>query len=455
MLLACQSEIDQQPLDFAGRWYAKAEKDSLTQHYLFDVRFQDSQYVAFLDLPGEGLFRLPLDSVSSTRGNDHQKVYFSQAGLELEFKGLLLGNPERLEGEIQRGGLQLPLNCFRTPQVPRSQLLDDELPYLEEEVVFYNQDQTALVGTLTIPSLGSASKAVVLVSGSGPQNRDEEILGHRPFAVLADHLTRQGVAVLRYDDRGYGRSGGVFRPATTMDYAEDALAAVHYLRDLSDLNVEQIGVVGHSEGGNIAPVVASWEESVDFVILLAGPGVSNYEGYLVSLDTILRAYPETYDRDFPFFSKVYATMAQLSDRGLLRDSLEQLFQGLSAEMSEEELSIYGGAKAYVASEVAAHSTEWYHHFLQFDVTPYLKKIEVPILALNGDKDDSVIAWINLEGLEQTLSTAGHTAFKTVELPGVNHFFQESDDSSIDKVYFNEVTFSTEALRVISDWIEEL
>lgn len=176
---------------------------------------------------------------------------------------------------------------------------------------------------------------------------------------------------------------------------------------------------------------------------------------MVSLDLILNAYPETYDRDFPFFKAVYYDMATIVDKGTLKDSLQAKFSRISEEMSEEELVLYGGAENYINNQVDYHSSDWYHHYLQFDVTPYLEKLKIPILALNGDQDDSVESKSNLNGMETTLRKAKHPNFETLELKNVNHFFQESDNNSIESVYFNEVTFQVAALEKIVDWINKL
>lgn len=437
--------------DIGGRWYSKITLNDTVQHYLLDFRGNEvNGFQGLIDIPSQNTFRIGLDSVTF---KEDGQVYFSQKGLNLSFYGRL--EKDKIEGDLKVKDASGNLVLTKEPQVKRVQTVFQPLPYSSEAVYFYNSDSTRFAGTITIPKNKQRYPAVVLISGSGPQNRDEEILGHRPFQVLADYLTRHGVVVLRYDDRGYGASEGQFRPATSLDYTDDALGAVRFLESNFSDQITKIGLIGHSEGGNIAPVAATRNPEIDFLVLLAAPGLSNYASYLVSLDLILKAYPETYDRDFPFFKSVYYDIATIADKGTLKDSLQAKFSRIAQVMSEEELEIYGGAEDYINGQVGYHTSDWYHYYLQFDVTPYLEKLKIPILALNGDQDDSVESESNLNGIKKTLTAAGHPDFETVELKNVNHFFQESDNNSIESVYFNEVTFQVAALEKIADWISKL
>lgn len=442
--LTCSSQ------DILGRWYAKTTNLEKEEHYLLDLRKGN---IGYLDLPASNTFRVRLDSF--TIGPNASSIYGKHEGLGFDFEGQLDHSKNIIKGLLKRNGLPDSLVFSRTPSAKRSQQIQLPIPYLSEDIHFYNNDSTKFSGTLTMPRTAKHIPAVILVSGSGPQNRDEEILGHQPFKILADHLTRNGIAVLRYDDRGYGQSEGQFRPATSMDYTDDALAAIQFLKNYEGLHISQLGVVGHSEGGNIAPVAATLDTSVSFMVLLAAPGVSNLAAYLVSLDLILKEYPETYDRDFPFFKSVYTDMATIDDKAILKDSIMAKFKRIALEMEEKEFVNYGGVENYINSQVAYHTSDWYHHFLQFDVTPYLKKLGLPILALNGDKDNSIVSKTNLEGFEKTLKSAGNSNYKLVELEHVNHFFQVSENDKIESVYFNEETFSKNALTIISNWINAL
>ncbi|MEM6395992.1 MAG: alpha/beta fold hydrolase [Bacteroidota bacterium] len=441
-----------QAQSIADKWYAKIDMDGEDKHYVFDIRSIANGYEGLLDDINNALFRLPLDSVSVSETNE---VYILHKGFGLVFQGEVAANGASINGTMEIISSESEAVLSRTPQVKRTQLIKKKKDYTEEEVNFSNSEATRFSGTLSLPEGSDPCPAVVLISGSGPQDRNSEILGHKPFAVLADHLASRGVAVLRYDDRGYGRSEGQFRPATSMDYADDAQGAVNFLKQYPNRNFSHIGLIGHSEGGNIAPVVASRDSAVNFLVLLAAPGVSNFEHYITSLDLILKAYPETYDRDYPFYLTVYRSMAQVKNPVRLKSSLRQKFTALSKQMTDEELDAFGSAESFVEARVERHTSTWYRHYLQFDVTPYLRRLQIPVLVLNGDLDTSVESTQNLSGIRTTLLQAGNDRVTTVELKNVNHFFQVSKDDKIESVYFNEETFSKEALEIISDWIDGL
>ncbi|MEO1712589.1 MAG: alpha/beta hydrolase, partial [Bacteroidota bacterium] len=235
--------------EIAGKWYGKAELDA-TQHYLFDLRFEEGPYYGYIDLPGTGIFRVPFDSVAFSQNGE---VFLEQSTLPLRFQGNWDPKTDQIHGVIEHQQDTSTLFLSHSPSIPRPQLPKDPLPYREEELSFVNPVGDTLVGSLTFPSHQDSLILVILISGSGTQDRNEEILGHQPFRVLADYLSRRGIAVFRYDDRGYGASGGRFRPATSADYAEDTQSAVRMLMERSELTFRSIGLVGHSEGGNIAP----------------------------------------------------------------------------------------------------------------------------------------------------------------------------------------------------------
>lgn len=438
--------------EFLGKWYSKTIINETEVHYLFDIRQDGNNYIGYIDIPHDKKFRIQLDSIEIL---NNDKVLFCQRGLNLLFTGRLNRDNEEIHGIVKKDDYSNLLILSRQPQVKRNQIIEQPVPYHSKDIYFYNKDSTRLAGTITFPKEGDNLKAVVLISGSGPQDRNEEILGHQPFKILADYLTKQGMVVLRYDDRGYGQSEGQFRPATSMDYSYDALAAVQYLKTFDEVSIGKIGLIGHSEGGNIAPVVATMDSMVNFLILLAAPGTSNLKSYLNSLDLILKEYPETYNRDFPFFKSVYEDMARIKDKNILKDSLQSKFEKIATMMDDEELTVFGGVNNYVRSQVDYHSSDWYHYYLQFNVTEYLEELKIPILALNGDKDISVDAKFNLNGMESTLRASGNTKYEMIELKNVNHFFQVSTNHKIESVYFNEETFSRIALNKIANWIKRL
>lgn len=448
LLLLWQAAYSQ---DITGSWYAQQD----STHYLLDLRNGEQGLYGLLDIPHRNQFRFSLDSITLDSSG---ALYFLHRGLDVEFRGQWKAAEWQISGTLFNKGQSTALEWSDRPTVARSQWVEREVPYLSEEVRFANSKAgIELSGTLTLPNSSGPFPAMVLISGSGPQNRDEEVLGHRPFRVLADHLTRNGIAVLRYDDRGTAKSGGQFRPATSRDYADDGAAALDFLKKHPSINQQYIGLLGHSEGGNIAPMIAADHPEVAFLALMAAPGVSNLDMYLVQLKLIIEDSPDdyVYERDFPFWESVYRTMATTEDKVLLREKLNHLFDEWIAIVPEEEWAVFGGSDVFKKQQIERHCSDWYHYFLQFDINDYLPKLDIPILALNGDKDRQVEAKQNLAGFEKAFKHNGHPLSKTVQLENVNHFFQPCKEGSIQEVYFLTESFSSKALKEMATWIQRV
>lgn len=437
--------------DISGYWYAKIGEEK-KDHLILKLSFKTNSVTGEIDIPENNIFFYKLDT---TYSNKNDSLFFSSNSLGIKFEGVIDGNNTELSGKITIEGLEHIVKWKREPQVARKQKITYPTNYISEEITFLNRKENIeLSGTLTLPDNFGQFPLVVLISGSGPQNRDVEIFGHKPFLVLADYLTRNGIAVFRYDDRGTEKSKGDFRPATSEDYAEDASEAVNALKDHPNIDRKLIGLIGHSEGGNIAPMVALNNSEVDFLILLAAPGVPNIDMYLVQLEYILNEHSEdyNYELDYPFYSAIYQSMAKINDKEELRDTLLSLYTERGLHYSSAEMNEIGDYDEYVKSEITRHTSDWYHYFLQFDVTPYLEKVTLPILALNGANDRQVDSKQNLNGIEQILEKSNHTNYKIIELENVSHGFQTSINGTWKEIYFNEETFSPIALDEIENWI---
>ena len=436
--------------DITGPWYAKTEAAE-AEHLILDLKNGEDGLYGLLDIPGKNIFRLRLDSVGFT---DNKEVFLLHKGMRFEYRGSF--HQFSIKGQEKKDSLERPLVWFNQPLIERKQGVKQPVSYISREVQFINEkEKIELSGTLTLPAKKGKFPAVVLISGSGPQNRDEEILGHKPFLVLADNLSRNGIAVLRYDDRGTAKSKGLFRPATAENYAEDARAAVEYLKKHPNIHSNKIGLIGHSEGGNIAPMLAAQDADISFMVLMAAPGVSNLDMYLTQLDLIYKnETPEIQQRDIPFWEKVYRNMAQIQDKKVLKDSLNVLFDQWLRTIPAEELATVGDVEAYKAQEVDRHSSDWYHYFLRYNVNDYLPQLKIPLLAINGDKDIQVEAKQNLGGFRRMLENSRHPDYKIVELKNVNHFFQTCEKGDFQEIYFLTETFSPIALHEISSWIQK-
>jgi pimeloyl-ACP methyl ester carboxylesterase len=328
-------------------------------------------------------------------------------------------------------------------------------PYREEEVVFKNNDAgIMLAGTITRPDDEGVYPAVILVSGSGQQNRDEEIFGHKPFRVLADYLTRRGIVVLRYDDRGVGGSEGDPSGATSADFATDAMAAFSYLESMPYVNSKQTGVIGHSEGGLIALMLAAGNSDVDFIVTLAGPGTTGREILLDQSEIISRlsGIPEiTISLNNRLNSTIYDIMEDEPESGAAMEKIRReageilAEQGVAAEQTE---SIISGLE----SSLGGSSYNWLRYFIMSDPAHYLERITCPVLALNGEKDCQVPGERNLKAISSGLEKGGNSEVATMLLPDLNHLFQTSGTGLPAEYGVIEETINKDVLIIIGDWI---
>jgi uncharacterized protein len=336
---------------------------------------------------------------------------------------------------------------------------DEAVPYTAEEVTFENGDVT-LAGTLTVPLTDGPHPAIVLVTGSGPQNRDEAIGGSntiKPFALLADGLTRAGIAVLRYDDRGVGESTGEFASSSLVDFASDAGAAIDYLLSRDDINPDQIGLAGHSEGGYVAAMLGATDSDLDFLISLAGPGVNGRDTIRVQQQRILEAEGKTPEQ-------IAVQMAFVDELLSVADDLEAV-ETLTYEFTleqvqalpEEERAIFGNLEQYARS-VAAQTVQqygavWFRAFLEYDPAPDWARTTLPVLAIFGGKDVQVDAMQNAPALEAALEQAGNTDYKIVVLPDANHLFQQANTGAPSEYGTLPAEFTPDFLPTIIEWLQ--
>ncbi len=337
----------------------------------------------------------------------------------------------------------------------RPQTPEPPFPYAIEEVEFDNPAAPGvkLAGTLTIPAGDGPHPAVVLISGSGLQDRDETIAEHKPFWIIADHLSRNGIAVLRYDDRGFAKSTGDTENATLVDFAGDAYAAVTWLAGRAEIDGERIGLIGHSEGGVIAPLVASEHpEAIDFLVLLAGTGVPGSELVVHQLGLIMRASgaPEaTVERE--------QADARAQHRALLdaeaadaKAAVEREIRAQIEAMPANERQALGDIEAVVKLQVDMLSSPWFRHFIAYDPIPALKRVKAPVLILAGDKDLQVDPEQNLAPMKAALKQ--NKGVEVVRFPGLNHLFQPASKGTPDEYAVIEQTIAPEVLDRMTAWL---
>lgn len=377
---------------------------------------------------------------------DNDRLSFSAPSIRGRYEGewdATLGawNGRWIQGE------PLPLTLARGP-VPsraRPQVPAKPYPYREEDVAFESAPGVRLAGTLTVPPGRGPFPAAVLITGSGPQDRDEALLGHRPFLVLADHLTRRGIAVLRYDDRGVGKSTGDFPAAVSADFAVDAGAGVAFLRGRKEIDPKRVGLIGHSEGGMVAPMVAVKDPSIAFVVLLAGPGAPSRELMAAqrrAVGQVSGATPEVVARREAVLGRIDSALADTANWEAAKVEATRL---LAASAAEAGFS----AEAAVARNRLL-LTPWYRDFIAFDPRANLRRLRMPVLAVNGANDLQVVAMLNLPAIREALKD--HPDAEVVELPGLNHLFQTSATGSPMEYGRIEETFAPLALETVSRWV---
>lgn len=341
----------------------------------------------------------------------------------------------------------------RRPQEPKR-----PFPYTAEEVS-YASGEIKLAGTLTIPQgSGQGSgpfPAVLLITGSGPQDRDDASYGHQPFLVIADHLSRRGIAVLRVDDRGTGGSTGNVDEATTADFARDALAGVRFLKSHPRIAKDRIGLLGHSEGGIVAPLAASQSPDVAFVVLLAGTGVPGAEIVRRQSELIARAKgapEEAIQRSQEALQRTFEVLRVVPDRAARTASLRPLGKDLLVTLSEDQIRTLGGIGAAGDAVVKGINTPWFRYFIDYDPRPALRKVKVPVLALNGTLDLQVPPDPNLPEIAKALKQARNQDVTVRRLPGLNHLFQPATTGSPAEYGVIETTIDPQVLDLVTSWI---
>jgi uncharacterized protein len=406
---------------------------------------------ATLDSPDQGEMDIPVASITLT-GRVLRVEVRRVGGV---YEATLRDDGQALVGEWRQGGGILPLTLERTdPSVrkpaPRPQDPKPPYPYTEEQVTYRNvKAGITLAGTLTMPKAStSPAPAVLLLSGSGAQNRDAALMGHRPFLVLADYLTRQGIAVLRVDDRGLGGSTGRYADATLFDLADDAVAGVEFLKTHQGIDPARIGIVGHSEGGVVAPLAATKSSDVRFLVLMAGTGMTGEEilyAQGVLIGRAQNATEEAIAHRRTYQERSFAVLKQEPDAAAATIKLRAVNAESFPNAGEMQ-------KAALDASLAQMTGHRFRIFLTYDPKPALRKVTVPVLAINGEKDLQVPAKENLALIEEALAAGGNKAVTIQLLPGLNHLFQTATTGAPHEYAQIAETMAPVAMQAISDWI---
>lgn len=516
----------------AGTWLGKLTVGGSSLRIVFNIRVENGAYAATMDSPDQGVKAIPVSKV--TRVGSAVSIEVKVIGGV--FSGELTGDGTKISGTWKQSGMSFPLSLAKQPTEFSGSKPDtksaqsqpaattpeaapsgaesgttdgsasdaakgakaSDVPYSEATVRFPSMSPgVELAGTLSIPGGEGPFPAVVLVSGSGPQNRDEEIMGHKPFGVIADYLARRGIAVLRYDDRGVGDSTGDFASATTLDLAEDARGALAFLAGTGNIDSGRMGIVGHSEGGLIAAVIAGEQgraavqgtpaqnivtqgsaqgpapqgttgPAAAFIVMLAGPGIRGDRLLLAQGEGIARASgasEKAVEEAAALNAKLYAIAMRDEHLDVKRQKLIDAF--MTAAAASPEAAQYQKAEPAERAAWEARAGEqagrvadqllspWVQEFLVLNPAEYLRTVRVPVLALNGTRDLQVPVEVNFTAINDALSQAGNDHYTLLRLDGLNHLFQHAQTGLPGEYGQIGETFAPEALAAIGDWILSL
>jgi uncharacterized protein len=393
---------------------------------------------------------------------DGRQLKFDVPALKGSFEGTLDQTGRELTGVWRQAGAVLPVRLERADRsaaiLKRPQEPVRPVPYDEAEVRFTNDEAgITLAGTLTVPRTRGPHPAALLISGSGPQNRNEEIFGHRPFLVIADDLTRRGIAVLRVDDRGIGGSTGSREGATTADYAADALAAVRFLKSHPEIDSRRIGLIGHSEGGLVAPMTAGRDPEIAFIVLLAAPGLTGAEISVLQARTMFRAAgvpEEIIETQTRIQTNMLQVLKETTDEATIRARGREILREELVRAGDPEASQLAAVERQLEPQIRRALTSWSRFFMVYDPRPALSRLRCPVLAMNGTTDAQVPASENLAAIESALRAGGNSAITIAALPNLNHLFQTSTTGAVSEYARIEETFAPIALEMMGRWIAE-
>ncbi len=445
---AAANAIAQQPAanpGIAGTWLGTLNTGAIQLRVQFHITSGPNGLSATMDSLDQGAKGIVVTSITMDGATLRMEVA-SAAG---KYEGKLDETGATIAGTWSQGSASIPLVLHRmtgdAAPLLRPQTPQKPYPYREEEVTYSNPAAgITLAATLTIPQGKGPFPAILLIAGSGPHDRDETIFEHRPFLVLADYLTRKGFAVLRADKRGCGKSGGTYSTATTADFATDAEAGIAFLRTRAEVDHAKIGLLGHSEGGAIAPMIAARDSGIAFIVLMAGPGLTGSEILVAQrslIEEVQGAPHDFIEKDAAVHRSLFAEIVQEKDKD-------------SATVEKDVLEKFAGQipDAQLTAEAKVETTPWFRYFLAYDPAISLRQVKCPVLALNGSKDLQVPPELDLAAIRKALEAAGNKHFEADELDGLNHLFQTAKTGAPSEYAQIEETISPVALDKIGSWL---
>jgi pimeloyl-ACP methyl ester carboxylesterase len=424
--------------EITGIWLGKLKPtEQLELRIAFEIKKTESgQLSAFMNILEQKAMNIPMDGISFK--GDTIRIQFIAGNIE--FSGIYQKEPQRLEGSFAQAGKAFPLVLTKVDELPkaviRPQTPQPPFPYKEEEILIENKVAGVnLSGTLTIPNSGKPNPAVILIAGSGKNDRNGTKMGH--FLLLADYLTRRGYVVLRSDKRGVGKSTGDYAAATTEDFASDIQAAVEFLKTRPEVDARSVGLIGHSEGALIAPMVASSRKDISFLVLMGGVGLRGDELLLLQtrkLTGATGASPDAIEEQVNQFRNYYS---------IIHEKIEDTAKINRIRKVNPEVS---------DATVKMLMKPWISWFTACDPATYLKKVKCPVLAVTGSKDLQCSPEENLKGIESALKAGKNRHYTTRTLPGLNHLFQTAQSGSPLEYEKIDEIIAPAALEFIAEWM---
>ena len=454
--------------DIAGSWQGGITISGTTLHVIFNIKKTDTGYTTTFDSPDQKVFGIACSKTYKVKDS----VFIEIALIKGGYKGLWDGK-DGITGVYRQGGGHIALDMKRVTDADKAALTKDPMrpqtpkppySYASEDVEYDNADKSLHYGaTFTKPKGDGKYPAVIIISGSGTQDRDGSMMGHKPYWVLADYLTKNGIAVLRVDDRGTGKSslGKDISSATSADFSYDVEASLNYLETRNDVDKKHLGLIGHSEGGIIAPMVAARRKDVNFIVLWGAPiiggariqteqqgdGIKEMGVDSVAVDAYKSLNLQILDQ-----------FASSPGKDVLDQKIVTIFDAWKKAQSPKVLNTLWPNGAITAQQLSVgynklYDTAWWHFFIVYDPATDLSKVKCGVLAVNGSKDTQVKAKTNLAAIKEILTKSGNKHFEVKELPGLNHLLQTANTGAVSEYEKIDETMSPEAMKIISDWIK--
>ena len=466
LFLICTS-LASMAQDIRGSWQALLPAGGKNVRLIFNITKTGNEYSTTMDSPDQNAYGIRCSKTLFINDSLIIGIEIIKGG----YKGKRDG-ADQIQGIYSQGQSSIPVNLtrLRSEEIPKTpatkvkpQTPQPPFNYISEDVIYNNTlQQVILGGTLSKPKGEGKFPVVLMITGSGPQDRDETIGMHKSFWLIADYLTKLGIAVLRVDDRGMGKSSGDFSASTSADFATDVMAGIRYLKTRKDIDTAKIGLIGHSEGAMIAPYVAARSNDVAFIVMLAGPAVGGKQ--TMYYQAVEKGLPNISEHDRYAYGQLYTKLIEIALHNEVAKDVPNYVRTTYLDWKKQQPDstlnalVHGSDEAVIQAMTAGFSDfkkAWWRFFLTYDASKDLKKIKIPVFALNGEKDEQVDPKANLAAIRNILTQNRNLHFKVYEVPGVNHLFQHCKIcGSVEEYLALEETFDKTTLAMIGSWIKE-